>query len=106
AEKPGVDSSILSLGTIFLNDFSLRCFFVLNEGRIDQEGRILGPSSVSVLDADTGRLLRTEVISLGPQALAVDEAAGRVIVTTQGRLDGRPRGPGRASLLPSIDLGR
>lgn len=63
--------------------------FVLNEGAIDQRGRAT-PGTVSVLDATSGRVVRTIAVGINPSALAVDEAAGRLVVVNTG-----PPGPSR-----------
>jgi len=69
--------------------------FVLNAG--PTASGALGPNgaaSVSVLDAATGRVLRTTAVGRGAQALIIDDRRGRVLVaiesfdppTVQGRL--------------------
>jgi len=53
-------------------------------------------SSVSVLDAATGRLLRTLRVAGGANAIGVDDRAGRVVVTSDTQLG---RGSGTISVL-------
>jgi YVTN family beta-propeller protein len=44
----------------------------------------MGSGSVSVLDARSGRLLRTIPVGVAPSAIAVDERAGRAFILNSG----------------------
>ncbi len=67
--------------------------FVVNRGPLDSgyggSGNPLGASagSVSVLDATTGQVLRTQPVGRGPTLIAVDERLGRVFVVNRGPFD-------------------
>jgi len=67
--------------------------FVVNRGPLDSgyggSGNPLGSSagSVSVLDATTGHVLRTQTVGRGPALIAVDERLGRVFVVNRGPFD-------------------
>lgn len=64
-------------------DESANRAFVLNAGLVDPRSVTrYGLGSVSVLDATTGRLLRTTPVGDGPLELLVDERRGHVLVTT------------------------
>jgi len=54
--------------------------FVTSLGAMDAAGRLTGPGSVSVLDAQSGMLLRTVPVGVEPAVIAVDERAGRAFV--------------------------
>lgn len=63
--------------------------YVVNRAALDRTGRATA-GSVSVLDAVSGRVLRTIAVGRSPVALAVDETAGRLFVVNR---DGAgPRG--------------
>jgi len=57
-------------GRIFVADFN--------------DGSSTGPGTLSMLDARTGRRLRTVTVGVFPQAVAVDERANRVVVLSEG----------------------
>jgi len=57
--------------------------FVVNEGP-ERDGFPIGPSSISLLDADTGAVLRTVTVGYGARALAIDERQGHVFVANRG----------------------
>ncbi len=67
--------------------------FVVNRGPLDNgyggSGNPLGAraGSVSVLDATTGQVLRTQPVGRGPALIAVDERLGRVFVVNRGPFD-------------------
>ncbi len=65
---------------------------------LGQEPTGTHPGRVTMLDSVTGHVLATTIVGRGASALAVDEAADRVVV-----LHGEPRVP---RLLPSTGLGR
>jgi len=54
--------------------------FVTSLGAMDAAGHLTGPGSVSVLDAQSGMLLRTVPVGVEPAVIAVDERAGRAFV--------------------------
>jgi len=54
--------------------------FVTSLGAMDAAGLLTGPGSVSVLDAQSGMLLRTVPVGVEPAVVAVDERAGRAFV--------------------------
>jgi DNA-binding beta-propeller fold protein YncE len=58
--------------------------FVVNGGSFDSYGRLTGPGSVSVLDARTGRVLRTVAGGVAPGAVEVDQQTERVFVINRG----------------------
>jgi DNA-binding beta-propeller fold protein YncE len=58
--------------------------FVANTGDVDDTGSPLGPGSVSVVDARRGTVVQTVAVGVDPQAMAVDERSGRVIVVNTG----------------------
>jgi len=60
--------------------------FVLNGGHSDGAERVIDPGSVSVLDARTGRVVRTVRVGDLPVAVAVDEQRGRAFVATYGHV--------------------
>jgi DNA-binding beta-propeller fold protein YncE len=70
-----------------------RRVFVVNEGSYDAKGYTTRDGSVSVLDALTGRVLRTVPLQGNGGLIAVDERAGRAFVTTYGRRVVRPLDP-------------
>ena len=53
----------------------------------NQYGIPVGPGSVAVFDATTGARLTTVTVGQGPDAVAVDEASGRVLVLDQRGVD-------------------
>lgn len=53
---------------------------IASEGAANQNGVPVGPGSLTVLDAMSGRVLRTISLDPGPDALLVDEATGHVFV--------------------------
>src|SRR5207248_11777698 len=57
--------------------------FVVNEGP-EHDGFPIGPSSISVLDAGTGTVLRTITVGYRARALAIDERQGHVFVANSG----------------------
>ena len=60
----------------------------------------VGPGSVSVLDAATGRLVRTIGVGVHPLQAALDPTAGRVYVLSEGALSkAGGLGPGSVSVL-------
>jgi YVTN family beta-propeller protein len=60
--------------------------FVATVGAIDPmlQNMPMGSGSVSVLDARSGRLLRTIPVGVAPSAIAVDERAGRAFILNSG----------------------
>ncbi len=60
-----------------------------------------GPGGVSVLDAATGRLVRTTQVGIDPVQMVLGVAARRLYVVNQGRLGDElyPVGPGSVSIL-------
>ena len=58
--------------------------FVVNEGIQDARGMITTRGSVSVLDAQTGIVLRTVALGLQPIAVAVDDRIGRAFIVDHG----------------------
>jgi len=54
--------------------------FVTSLGAMDAAGHLTGSGSVSVLDAQSGMLLRTVPVGVEPAVIAVDERAGRAFV--------------------------
>ncbi len=60
--------------------------FVSSQGAQDpaRPGALMGAGSVYVLDARSGALLRTLPAGIGPVAMAVDDATGRVVVLDMG----------------------
>ncbi len=84
---------VLRIVTVGLNpnaiaiDARTRRVFVSCSGPLRQDGyEPRGKGSISVLDADTGRLVRTERGVHYPDQLAVDEASGRVFVLNLHRV--------------------
>jgi len=61
-------------------DTHTRRVFVTSLGAMDAAGHLTGPGSVSVLDAQSGMLLRTVPVGVEPAVIAVDERAGRAFV--------------------------
>ena len=58
--------------------------FVAHAGPVDGVGAYSGPGWVSVMDERTGRIVRNVAVGVGPEALVVDERAGRLIVVNAG----------------------
>jgi len=58
--------------------------FISSVGSTDAAGYLTGPGSVSVLDASSGRLLRTVPVGWDPTHVVVDEQAGRALVLNAG----------------------
>lgn len=58
--------------------------FILSDGTLDRSGAPLGPGTVSMLDATTGRVLRTVRVGIGPAAVVVDARTARVFVVSHG----------------------
>lgn len=61
---------------------------VVNQGSLypNGSGTATGHGSVSMLDATTGRLLRTTPVGQNPRAVAIDEQTRRVFVVDEGPL--------------------
>lgn len=63
--------------------------FVLNAGPLSKSSpsrpypELVGPGSVAVLDATTGRLMRTTQVGMSPVQAALDATAGRLYVLSQ-----------------------
>lgn len=57
---------------------------IVSQGAIDRQGMPAGPGSLAVLDARSGRLLRTITLTPRPTALLNDEATGHVFVILGG----------------------
>jgi DNA-binding beta-propeller fold protein YncE len=79
--------------------------FVLSYGPLNPNGVLprnaAPPASVGMLDAATGRVLRTIPVVAFPQALAVDGRIGRAFVSSEGPTgaNGGPGGPGTVTVL-------
>lgn len=58
--------------------------FVVNRGAYDTSGHPSELGTVSVLDARSGRVLRTIGVGKGPQSITVDERLERVVVVNSG----------------------
>jgi len=58
--------------------------FVANAGPVDGLGNATEPGTVSVLDARSGVVLRTVMVGLNPDSIAVDERSGRAFVVSVG----------------------
>jgi DNA-binding beta-propeller fold protein YncE len=58
--------------------------FVAHTGAVDKYGTPLGTGTVTVLDARSGKVMRTMDVGVAPQALAVDERNGQAIVVNAG----------------------
>jgi len=58
--------------------------FVANAGPVDRLGNARERGTVSVLDARSGVVCRTVTVGLDPDAIAVDERAGRAFVVSVG----------------------
>ena len=87
--------------------------FVVSQ-RIAEDGTPRGPGAVSVLDAASGRLLRTVPIGGIPNAVAVDERTEHLVVPVLTGAAPRPNEwwalwmpwlPSRASRLPAVPSG-
>jgi len=70
-------------------DERTRRVFVLSEGPLSESSpsrpypELVGPGSVAVLDAATGRLVRTTRVGINPVQAALDVTAGRLYVLSQ-----------------------
>jgi len=65
--------------------------FVLNPGATNmRSGELAGPGSLSVVDERTGSVVRTARVGVRPMGLALDRAAGRLVVLNDGGLVARP----------------
>lgn len=63
--------------------------FVVNEGQVDAAAqRPVGDGSVSVLAADTAKVLRTVRVGVNPRGIAADGQTERVFVLNEGGSDG------------------
>ncbi len=58
--------------------------FVVNRGGSSAQSLSSQLGSVSVLDSSTGRVLHSAVVGVAPQAIAIDERSGRVVVANRG----------------------
>lgn len=58
--------------------------FVLQPGAVSGTGTTTAPGTLTVLDARTGTALKTINVGVSPNALAVDEQTGRVVVVNTG----------------------
>ncbi len=61
-----------------------RRVFILNAGPLNRTGAGVGRGSVSVLDGASGALVQTTEVGRNPSDLAVDGAAGRIVVVNSG----------------------
>lgn len=68
--------------------------FVAYADMIDPAGSLIGPSSVSIHDAASGRKLRTVGVNWGPQALAVGGNGQPVVLDAEASADN----PGAATV--------
>src|SRR5919201_1853783 len=76
--------------------------FVANGNNVQVNGRLSVPDgSVSILDATSGRLVRSVTVGMLPTAVAVDARSGRVFVENKGPVDGNlvPLGNGTVTVL-------
>jgi YVTN family beta-propeller protein len=71
--------------------------FVASQGAVDSAGDPLGPGTLTVLEAGSGRLIGTREVGLAPTAVAVDGRTGAVFVVTAG---GTVPGPDPWAWLP------
>lgn len=80
-----------------LADARHRHVFVLNAGSSDDHetngsstvivrAPLTAPASVSVLDATSGTVLRTNTLNTSPQAMRLDELTGRILIINHGSL--------------------
>ncbi|HKC73736.1 MAG TPA: YncE family protein [Chloroflexota bacterium] len=76
--------------------------FVANGNNVQVNGRpSMLDGSVSILDATSGRLVRSVSVGMLPTAVAVDARSGRVFVANKGPVDGNlvPLGNGAVTVL-------
>jgi YVTN family beta-propeller protein len=76
--------------------------FVANGSNVQVNGRLsVLDGSVSILDATSGRLVRSVTVGMLPTAVAVDVRSGRVFVVNKGPVDGNlvPLGNGTVTVL-------
>jgi DNA-binding beta-propeller fold protein YncE len=74
--------------------------YVAQWGRLDVSGHFESRGTLSILEARTGALLRRIAVGVTPQAMAVDETSGRLVVASGG---GEVRRP--ADVWPALGLG-
>jgi DNA-binding beta-propeller fold protein YncE len=76
--------------------------FVANDIDLRANGGVSVPNgSVSILDATSGRLVRSVTVGMFPTAVAVDARSGRVVVASKGPVDSNlvPLGNGTVTVL-------
>jgi len=80
-------------------DSRLDRLFVVTPSPTDHYGTNLGHGSLTVIDASSGKTLRVMPLATYPTLLAVDEALGRVFVSTDSATDSTNPAPGAVWML-------